>query len=59
METDTGLTWAELQMWIAAFASCAIEGNKVAKHMIDLWNGGKREQFFAELEEMRTCENGV
>ena len=45
--------WARLDpfvmKWVSAFASCAIEGNKSAKRMIDMWNNGDVEQFLFEL----------
>ena len=37
-----------VMMWVESFASCAIEGNKSAEHMMELWNNN-REQFILEL----------
>lgn len=43
-------TYLEVGSWLEAFASCAIEGNQVAKEMLDLWNSGQRAEFLKRLE---------
>lgn len=38
-----------IMQWVDAFATCAIEGNKVAIEMIDLWNKGDKREFTRRL----------
>lgn len=42
---------AEVNKWLSSFASCAIEGNTLGRHMCDLWNDEKFEQFLEELND--------
>lgn len=44
------MTTVEIMNWIRAFASCAIEDNKLAREMLDLWNNGQEEEFVRRLE---------
>ena len=46
---DTELC-SDLMSWVEAFASCAIEGNKLGIHMTHLWNSN-RAQFVDELSD--------
>ena len=41
---------ANLMMWVEALASCAIEGNKEAILMMELWKTD-RDEFIKQLEE--------
>ena len=41
----------EVIKWVNAFATCAVEGNKPAQQMIDLWNSGKRQEFVRLVKE--------
>ena len=51
------MTRIELSQWVEAIASCAIEGNKLAEHMMGLWNSGQRAQFMKELLSMMEKPN--
>ena len=33
-----------LNLWLEALASCAIEGNRFAIEMLDLWRSGRRSE---------------
>lgn len=41
----------DLFMWVDALASCAIEGNQLAKRGIDLWHKGKTVEFLEFIEK--------
>ena len=50
--------------WVAAFASCAIEGDSLGIEMMELWNGGKEDEFIKRLErdwqpELRETYQGM
>ena len=39
-----------VRQWVEAFASCAIEGNRLGIEMMELWNSGKHDEFVKRLE---------
>jgi len=41
----------DILLWVEAFCSCAIEGNKLGQYMCKLWNANP-EKFLIELEKL-------
>ena len=52
------LSFDDIMRWREAFASCAIEGNQLAIHMMNLWETD-RNKFLIELIDLIEKDSGV
>jgi hypothetical protein len=49
----------KLIVWVNSLVSYAIEGNKFAEELVDMWNNDEDDKFVEKLEEWLNNSNNI